>query len=75
MTHFALLDCVLTGNWAASGMGWTHLILPAITLAAYPLGLIARMTRASMLESLDQDYTLTARAYGLGRPADLVKLL
>ncbi len=47
--------------------GLEHLILPAITLAAYPLGLIARMTRASMLESLDQDYALTARAYGLGR--------
>ena len=36
-------------------MAW-HLILPAITLAAYPLGLIARMTRASMLEAMAQDH-------------------
>ena len=40
-------------------------MLPAITLAAYPLGLIARMTRASMLEVLGQDYVFTANAYGL----------
>ncbi len=65
VTHFALLDCVLTGNWVALEDGLRHLVLPAVTLAAYPLGLIARMTRASMLEALDQDYTLTARAYGL----------
>ncbi|MDI6910937.1 ABC transporter permease [Nocardioides sp.] len=65
ITHFALLDCVLTGNWVALQDGLEHLVLPAVTLAAYPLGLIARMTRASMLESLDQDYALTARAYGL----------
>jgi ABC-type dipeptide/oligopeptide/nickel transport system permease component len=42
-----------------------HLILPAFTLAAYPIGLIARMTRASMLEVLEQDYIRTARAYGV----------
>jgi len=74
ITHFALVDCVLTGNWAALQDGLEHLVLPAITLAAYPLGLIARMTRASMLESLDQDYTLTARAYGLSRRTIVWKL-
>jgi peptide/nickel transport system permease protein len=42
-----------------------HLILPAFTLAAYPIGLIARMTRAAMLEVLEQDYIRTARAYGI----------
>jgi ABC-type dipeptide/oligopeptide/nickel transport system permease component len=41
------------------------LILPAFTLAAYPIGLIARMTRAAMLEVLGQDYIRTARAYGI----------
>jgi len=40
-------------------------ILPAVTLAAYPIGLIARMTRSSMLEALGQDYIRTARAFGL----------
>ena len=74
ITHFALIDCVLTGNWAALQDGLAHLILPAVTLAAYPLGLIARMTRASMLEALDQDYTLTARAYGLSPRSIVWKL-
>lgn len=42
-----------------------HLILPALTLAAYPVGIVARMTRATMIEALSQDYIRTARAYGL----------
>ncbi len=40
-------------------------ILPAVTLASYAVGLIARMTRSSMLEVLRQDYVQTARAKGL----------
>ncbi|GAA2907896.1 peptide/nickel transport system permease protein [Microbacterium keratanolyticum] len=65
VTGFPLLDSFLTGNWAAYSDGLAHLILPALTLAAYPLGLVARMTRASMLEVLSQDYVFTASAYGL----------
>jgi ABC-type dipeptide/oligopeptide/nickel transport system permease component len=65
VTGFALTDALLTGNWTAFADGVAHLILPAITLAAYPLGLVARMTRASMLEVLGQDYVFTATAYGL----------
>jgi peptide/nickel transport system permease protein len=41
------------------------LILPSITLAAFSLAIIERMTRSSMLESLRQDYVRTARAKGL----------
>ena len=65
LTGFPLLDSLLTGNWVAYGDGLQHLILPAVTLAAYPLGVIARMTRASMLEALGQDYIFTASAFGL----------
>ena len=65
VTGFPLFDSLITGNWVAYSDGLAHLILPAITLAAYPLGLIARMTRASMLEVLGQDYVFTANAYGL----------
>ncbi len=43
----------------------THLILPACTLAVVATGVIARLTRASMLEVLRQDYIRTARAKGL----------
>ncbi len=42
-----------------------HLILPAVTLSVVATGVIARLTRASMLEVLRQDYVRTARAKGL----------
>jgi oligopeptide transport system permease protein len=48
--------------------GWgspAHVILPALALATFPLALIARVTRASMLEVLQQDYVRTAHAKGL----------
>lgn len=65
VTGFPLVDSLLTMNWTAASDGFVHLILPAVTLAAYPLGLIARMTRGSMIEVLSQDYITTARAYGM----------
>jgi ABC-type dipeptide/oligopeptide/nickel transport system permease component len=65
VTGVYLLDSAITGNWTAFvDVGW-HLVLPAITLAAYPIGLISRMTRSSMLETLNKDFVRTARAYGL----------
>jgi peptide/nickel transport system permease protein len=52
----------------AQGSGTpAHLILPAITLAAGSIGIIARMTRAAVLETLGQDFVATATAKGLGR--------
>ncbi|RME46138.1 MAG: ABC transporter permease [Chloroflexi bacterium] len=65
ITHFFLIDALITRNWVGLKDVILHLILPAITLAAYPIGLIARMTRASMLEVLEQDYIRTAHAYGI----------
>ena len=68
LTGFYLIDSAITGNWIAfKDVAW-HIVLPALTLAAYPIGLIARMTRATMLEVLSQDYIRTARAYGMPRP-------
>ena len=65
LTGFYLFDTLVSGNWAAFGDVALHLVLPALTLAAYPIGLIARMTRASMLEALGQDYVRAARAAGI----------
>ncbi|MCL4529983.1 MAG: ABC transporter permease [Chloroflexi bacterium] len=65
ITNFFLIDSLLTQNWIALKDVALHLVLPALTLAAYPIGLIARMTRAAMLEVLEQDYIRTARAYGI----------
>jgi ABC-type dipeptide/oligopeptide/nickel transport system permease component len=42
-----------------------HLILPSVTLAAFPTALVARLTRSSMLEILSRDYVRTGRAKGL----------
>src|SRR5262249_28837561 len=36
--------------------GWSHLILPAVTLASFPTALVARLTRSSLLEILGRDY-------------------
>lgn len=51
----------------ADGIGpwFVHLILPSITLAVIYVALIARVTRASVLETLGEDYIRTARAKGL----------
>lgn len=49
-----------------SGAGsWRHLVLPAVTLAAYSMALVTRLTRSAMLEELSQNYVVTARAKGL----------
>ena len=46
---------------------FSHLILPAVALGGVYIALIARITRAAMLEVLSQDYVRTARAKGLGQ--------
>ncbi|WP_315707937.1 ABC transporter permease [Brenneria uluponensis] len=45
--------------------GWRHLILPALNLALFKISLIIRLTRAGVLECLQQDYVRFARAKGL----------
>ncbi len=65
ITGFYLIDTAVTQNWVALKDSIWHIILPAFTLAAYPLALIARMTRSTMLEVLTQDYIRTAKAYGV----------
>ncbi len=61
-------------NVFAVGLAWLpvsgrgsvwHLVLPAVTLSAFMLGLIVRITRSSMLETMGADYIRTARAKGL----------
>lgn len=44
---------------------WKHLVMPAITLAAYSTAMIARMTRSAMLDVIGQDFVRTAKAKGL----------
>jgi peptide/nickel transport system permease protein/oligopeptide transport system permease protein len=58
----------------AGGTGsWQHVILPSFTLAAFVVAFIARMTRSTMLETLSQDFTTTARSKGLREEVVIVK--
>jgi dipeptide transport system permease protein len=65
VTGFMLIDSLLSGQPGAFADALRHLILPAIVLGTVPLAVIARMTRSSMLEVLNEDYVRTARAKGL----------
>jgi peptide/nickel transport system permease protein len=65
-TNFYVLDGIVTRNWTAAWDAIKHLILPAIALGSIPLALIARITRASVLDVQNEDYVRTARAKGLG---------
>lgn len=66
VTGFFTIDALLSGRFDAFGSTVRHLAMPAMTLAAANLAIIARMTRSAMLEVLGQDYVRTARAKGLG---------
>ena len=50
---------------SAGYRSWGHLVLPAFTLGSGAMAIVARMTRSSLLEVLNQDYVRTARAKGL----------
>jgi ABC-type dipeptide/oligopeptide/nickel transport system permease component len=71
---FILLFAVRLNLLPAFGAGsWQHLILPAITLGAFSMARIARLTRSSMLEVLGQEYVRTARAKGLSELRTVLK--
>ncbi|MFO7544009.1 MAG: ABC transporter permease [Trueperaceae bacterium] len=61
-----LIFSVQLGWFPVAGRGTLrHLVLPALTLGLSSMAIIARMTRSSMLEVLNQDFVRTARAKGL----------
>jgi len=64
-TGFMLIDALRSDEKGALISALRHLILPSIVLGTIPLAVIARMTRSSMLEVLNEDYVRTARAKGL----------
>jgi len=60
----------LTGFAKFTDIVW-HLVLPCFSVTIYYLAVVARVTRASVLEAMSQDFVLTARAKGLNRRAVL----
>ena len=65
ITNFYVLDGILTREWDAAWDAFLHLILPAIALGTIPLAIIVRITRASVLDVINEDYVRTANAKGL----------
>ena len=65
ITGLYLVDSLLTANIPGFIDAFQHIILPAIALATIPMAIIARMTRSSMLDVLQEDYIRTATAKGL----------
>lgn len=65
ITGFYLIDSLLQGNITVFTNALEHIILPAVALATYPLGLSARMTRALVIEVLRENYIRSALAWGL----------
>nr|WP_207732272.1 ABC transporter permease [Heliobacterium chlorum] len=73
LTGLYLLDSLITGDMEAFSDALKHLILPAVALGSYSTAIIARMTRATMLETIRQDYIRTARAKGLSEKVVIIK--
>lgn len=65
ITGFFVLDGILTREWDAAWDAFKHLILPGLALATIPFAVIFRITRASVLEVLDEDFVRTAESKGL----------
>lgn len=63
-TGFPVVDAAITGNWPMLGSTLSHLVLPALVVAAYPAGLISRMVRAQVLDTIGDTHIQMVRALG-----------
>jgi len=65
LSGFYLLSSLVTGQWASLANALYHLVLPSLTLGLYLSGVFTRLTRANMLDVLQQDFITAARARGI----------
>ena len=72
-TGFLLIDSLLAGRPDAAMDTLHHLVLPAVVLSTYNLGVLARLMRGSTLDVLGEDYVRTARAKGLDERAVMLR--
>ena len=71
---FILVLSLQAGLFPTSGRGtWRHLVLPALTLGAFTMASIARLTRSAVLEVFRADFVRTARAKGVPERAVVLK--
>lgn len=73
ITGFMLLDSLLEGNIPVFLDALKHLIMPALVLGFYPFGLTVRMTRALMIETLNENYTRSALVWGIPKKLVMFK--
>jgi peptide/nickel transport system permease protein len=73
VTGFLLVDALLAGRPKVALDSLRHLVLPALVLSTYNLGVLARLVRGNTLEVLGEDYVRTARAKGLAEGAVLLR--
>ncbi|WP_296736727.1 ABC transporter permease [Mesorhizobium sp.] len=66
VTGFMTIDTLLAGNFAAFKDALAHLVLPSLVLGWTVAGTISRLVRANMLEVMEREFILTARAKGAG---------
>jgi peptide/nickel transport system permease protein len=64
VTGLFTVDSLLAGQWPTFRNAVSHLVLPSLVLGMYVSGIIARITRSSLLEVLNSDFVRTARAKG-----------
>ena len=64
-TGLYVLDAITWGNWDLLANVLSHLILPALVLGFFTMGLITRQTRSNLLEVMSSDYIRTARSKGM----------
>jgi peptide/nickel transport system permease protein len=64
-TNFYVVDAIVTRDWSTLWDVIKHLILPAVALGSIPLAIVARITRAAVLDVQNEDYVRTARAKGV----------
>jgi peptide/nickel transport system permease protein len=65
VTGLLPIDALIAGDMPVFWNALHHLVLPSLVLSSFSIGLIARVTRSSMLEIMGQDFMRTARAKGL----------
>ena len=65
VTGFYTIDSLIAGQWDLFLSAMHHLVLPAVALSTLTLGIVARMTRSSLLDVMSSNYVRTARSKGL----------
>lgn len=64
-THLYLVDAAISGNWDAFGDAIKHLILPAVTLGLVISGVLIRLVRVNLMQTMRGDYVEAARGRGV----------